>query len=131
MFSPSSQIWKLVLFYFWDKPSVPPINSLNLSITLDCNPQLNYRECLFHLAACWLIFDCFTWKMCRGKQRRFPDIHVARDIRVIPSISEGAWKLVTKCLRNPRKQKFPACFLPFSLTFPYVSHSLSHFLCFP
>ena len=69
--------------------------------------------------------------MCRGKQRRFPDIHVARDIRVISSISEGAWKLVTKCLRNPRKRKFPACFLPFCLTFPYVSHSLSHFLCFP
>ena len=90
--------------------------TIYLSITHNCDPPLNFQahsavQCLCYPAACWDFWSLYNEK-CAGKTLEFP-----RNSRVLPSIYEEAWELVTKCPRNPRRRKFPTCFPHFLLRF--------------
>ena len=125
-------------FDFLDKSSFPPINPLKICCRINWNytvvtssttnfipfhnlhklrPTTQLPDTL-HPAS--LPSCCVLWflialqiKMCGGKQWKSLNI-----LRVVKSIYEAAWELVTKCLRNPRKQQFPICSPYFLLRFP-------------
>ena len=75
-------------------------------------------QCLSTIAACWDFWPFYKDK-CTGKITEIP-----QNSRGFPSMYEEAWKLVTKCLRNPCKRQFPTCFPPFPRTFLRVSHTV-------
>ena len=87
----------------------------------NCGPQLS---CQVHHGCLLLSFCCMLALLyketCAGKNNRF-----LRPSRVVQSLYEVAWDLVTKCLSNPHTRSFPVCFPTLPLMFSHVSCSVS------
>ena len=87
----------------------------------NCGPQLS---CQVHHGCLLLSFCCMLALLyketCAGKNNRF-----LRSSRVVQSLYEAAWDLVTKCLSNRHTRSFPICFPTLPLMFSHVSCSVS------